>query len=385
MDPIIIIGTGLAGYSAAREFRKHDKQTPVMLITRNDGSSYYKPDISEALTQGKKPNELVQKSAREMGDMLDATIRPHEQVEAIHPQARQVELSSQTLTYSRLVLAWGAEPVTLGLGGDAAEQIHKINHLLDYQSFRQNLRAGQRVAILGAGLIGCEFANDLIKNGHKVSVADPAGWPLAQFLPQKAGQVLKTALGQAGVDWHIGHAATAIQEGGNGRYALQLDNGSHITADIILSAVGLRAHTALAEDAGLKVDRGIVVDRTLATSDPNIFALGDCAEVDGLWRPFVGPLMQCARALGKTLAAAPDDAPQAVKYPALPIIVKTPSCPVIVYPPIDKQGQWQLAVNGQSVEGRFEDQNGHLRGFLLMGEATQKRRDYLKEAPPIMA
>ena len=151
-----------------------------------------------------------------------------------------------------------------------------------------------------------------------------------------------------------------------------------------MSAVGLRAGIDLAEKAGLKIDKGIVVDRTLVTSDPNIYALGDCAEVDGIWRPYVAPLMQCARTLGKTLAGGDDDAPGKVKYPTLPIMVKTHLCPVIAYPPADRSGEWTIEGDDHSVEASYLDDEGNLLGFALTGEATKKRKDYLKNAPAIM-
>lgn len=384
MDPIIIIGTGLAGYSVAREFRKHDKDTPVILITRDDGASYYKPDLSEAHAKDKQPADLVQKTAEEMAEMLDATVRTHEQVESIDRANRQVHLVGETLTYAKLVLAWGADPIVLKLCGDAAEMVHKVNSLMDYRVFRDNLPPKSRVAVLGAGLIGCEFANDLLEAGHRVSVADPAKWPLAQLLPEAAGEAVKKELAHGGVDWHLGHAATGVHRGEDDRIKVQLDDDSSISADVVLSAVGLRAGVSLAEDAGLAVDKGIIVDRTLRTSDAHIYALGDCAEVDGHWRPYVAPLMQCARTLGKTLAGGEDDTPGRVKYPTLPIIIKTHLCPVIVYPPVHKHGEWQIEGDGTAIEARFVDEDGKTLGFALTGEATSKRKDYLKDAPPLM-
>ncbi len=384
MDPIIIIGTGLAGYSVARELRKHDKDKPIVLITRDDGASYYKPDISEAKAQDKDPSDLVQKTAEEMAEMLDATVRTYEQVDTIQPEAHQIQLGDETLTYDKLVLAWGADTITLNLGGDAAEDVHKINSLLEYRTFRANLDADAEVAILGAGLIGCEFANDLVQSGHKVSVADPSKWPLAQLVPEDAGKAVKKALAEAGVEWHLGHAATGVMHGDNGRYQVELDNDDTIDADIVLSAVGLKAGIELAEKAGLAVDKGIKVDRTLQTSDADIYALGDCAEVDGIWRPYVAPLMQCARTLGKTLAGGENDEPGQVKYPTLPIMVKTHLCPVIAYPPADRSGEWTIEGDDHSVEASYLDDEGNLLGFALTGEATKKRKDYLKNAPAIM-
>src|SRR5699024_12111000 len=131
--------------------------------------------------------------------------------------------------------------------------------------------------------------------------------------------------------------------------------------------------------AGLRINHGVVVDRHLQTSDPHIHALGDCAEVDGLFRPFVAPLMQAARALGRTLAGKPT----AVRYPALPIIVKTPACPTIVYPPQTADGEW--VVEGEAPDlAASHMQNGQLTGFALTGAATKQRGQFIKAAPPIL-
>ena len=383
MDPIIIVGTGLAGYGTAREFRKHDKETPLVLITRDDGASYYKPDLSEAHAKDAAPDDLVKKNVDAMAEELDATIHTHRQVESIDPQTRTLSLNGDSLQYHKLVLAFGADPIMLKLAGDATQAVHKVNNLADYRSFRSHLGDAKHVAILGAGLIGCEFANDLVGAGYEVSVLDPAGWPLSQLLPEKCGQAVERELGRAGVHWHLGHAAVAVHHD-NDRLQVVRDDDDSVYADAVLSAVGLRAGVELAQAAGLKTDKGIVVDRTLVTSDPHIYALGDCAEVDGHWRPYVGPLMQCARTLGKTLAGGEGDTAGAVKYPTLPIIVKTHVCPVIVYPPIDKHGEWQVEGDGSNLEARFVNEDGDLLGFALTGEATNKRRDYLKDAPPLM-
>ncbi|MES1924832.1 FAD-dependent oxidoreductase [Salinisphaera sp. T31B1] len=384
MDPILIIGTGLAGYGTARELRKHDKDTPIVFVTRDDGASYYKPDLSEAHAKNQAPDDLIKKDVDEMAAELDATIHTHRQVESIDREAREVQLNGETLKYSKLVLAFGADPIVLKLSGDATQSIHKINNLADYRTFRSNLGDARHIAILGAGLIGCEFANDLIEAGYQVSVADPAEWPLSQLVPEDCGKALAREMHRAGVEWYLGHAATGVHESGK-QLEVVLDNDDTIRADVVLSAVGLRAGTDIAEKAGLATDRGIQVDRSLRTSDPHIFALGDCAEVDGHWRPYVGPLMQCARTLGKTLAGSEGDTPGQVKYPTLPIMVKTHICPVIVYPPSSTHGEWQIEGKAPNLEARFVGEDGELLGFCLVGEATNKRRDYLKDAPPLMA
>lgn len=380
MNPIIIIGTGLAGYSAAREFRKHETTTPLVLVTRDDGASYYKPDLSESLTHGHEPDALIKKDAGTMAAELDAEIRTYVDVEAIDPAARTVTVSGESLAYDKLVLAWGADPIRLPLGGDAVDSVYRVNNLRDYRGFRPALERADRIAILGAGLIGSEFANDLVNAGHRVTAIDPMDWPLGTLLPQACGQALRDGLAAQGVDYRLGVTADNVHAHGDG-FQMELADGHHVNADLVLSAVGLRPVTALATDAGLTVDRGIIVDRTLCSSDPHIFALGDCAEVDGRWLPFVMPLMNAARALGKTLAG--EDTP--LRYPVMPVIVKTPACPTLVYPPRGADGEWHVAGDTPDLEARYEAADGTLEGFALTGEATGKRRDYIRAAQPVLS
>jgi rubredoxin-NAD+ reductase len=161
-----------------------------------------------------------------------------------------------------------------------------------------------------------------------------------------------------------------------------LDNGQEIIADVVLSAVGLKPRTELARKAGLKINRGIAVDRMLATSAPDVYALGDCAEVEGLVLPFVMPIMHAARALAATLAGKPT----AVAYPAMPVLVKTPACPTIISPPASgAAGQWQIEQTSDSVKSLFVDASGKLLGFALNGAATAERAKLAPQLPPVLA
>lgn len=379
MQPIVIIGTGLAGYGVAREFRKHDRETPLVLVTRDDGASYYKPDLSEAFTKGNSPDDLVRKPAETVAGELDADIRTYAEAGDIDPSARIVTVNGEALAYRDLVLANGARPITLSLGGDAVDEVRKVNNLQDYRLFRRVLDGAERVAILGAGLIGCEFANDLANAGVTVHNIDPIDWPLQRFLPEAPGRALQAALADLDVHWHLGVTAEGVQRAGNG-VELALSDGRELQVDTVLSAVGLRPDVALAETAGLKVDRGVAVDAMLRTSDPHIYALGDAAEVEGHVLPFVMPLMNAARALGRTLAGEATP----VRYPVMPVIVKTPACPVVVYPPRAHDGEWQVTGDAPDLEARYLDGDGRLDGFALTGAATGKRRDYIREAPPVL-
>ncbi|OQX33483.1 MAG: FAD-dependent oxidoreductase, partial [Candidatus Sedimenticola endophacoides] len=280
MKPVVIIGTGLAGYSLAREFRALDKETPLTLITGDGGEYYSKPMLSNALAQGKEASALVLSDAAKMERTLDARVITHTRVEAVDRAARRVSWSGGTLDYGALVMALGASPIRLPLTGSGAQEVLSVNSLDDYGGFRRRLEKARSVAIIGPGLIGCEFANDLQQGGRRVEVIGPDPYPISTLLPEAAGRALQRALEAAGVGFHLGTVTGDIDRESHG-YRVALRDGGDLHADLVLSAVGLRPDTELARAAGLEVNRGIVVDRYLRAGDGDIYALGDCAEVEG--------------------------------------------------------------------------------------------------------
>ncbi|MDH1158052.1 FAD-dependent oxidoreductase, partial [Pseudomonas otitidis] len=161
-----------------------------------------------------------------------------------------------------------------------------------------------------------------------------------------------------------------------------LSDGTHLSCDLVVSAVGLRPRTALAAAAGLDVNRGVVVDRELRTSHANIYALGDCAEVDGINLLYVMPLMASARALAQTLAGTPT----AVSYGPMPVTVKTPACPLVVSPPPrGLDGEWTVEGAGADIKALCRDASGHLLGYALTGAAVQEKLALNRELPPVLA
>lgn len=377
MAPIIIVGSGLAGYSLAREYRKLNKTQPLLIITSDDGRAYSKPMLSNALAKGKTADELVTASAEKMAEQLGAQIRPHTRVVALKPQTHEIVLENETIQYHKLVLALGADPIRLPLDGDA-EQILSVNDLLDYARFRQALSGKSRVAILGGGFIGCEFANDLAPTGYQVHLIDRQSQPLAAWLPGELSQALLERLRAIGVVWHGGASVARIDKLADS-FCLSMSDDSRIECDVVLSAIGLTPRIELARAAGIKVNRGIVADRYLQTSVDDIYALGDCAEVAGFVLPFVMPLMRGARTLAQTLAGEPTQ----VDYPAMPVALKTPAYPISIQPPPAAcDGVWSIDKTEQGIKALFHDSNGALRGFAL-GGVTNEAATLAKEIPPL--
>ena len=374
MEPIIVVGSGLAGYSVIRELRKLDSELPITLLSRDGGDYYAKPMLSNAFAQGRDAAALIQTPAAEMARQLGITVRTDTEVQRIDAGRKMLATDQGELRYSRLVLAVGADTISIPMQGDAAGQVCAVNDIADYARLRRYLQGAERVVIIGAGLIGCEFANDLATAGYAVTVVDPGGYPLASLVPQQAGSLLRQSLAAVGVTWRLGTTVSRVDSAVSG-YTLTLADGSIVDADLVLSAVGLRPRIALAQAAGLAVNRGIKVDSRLRSSDPDIFALGDCAEIDGRVLPFVLPIMHAARALAKTLAGVSTQ----VVFPDMPVVVKTPAHPVAVLPVArDAAGRWQTLANGDGIKMVFVDSSDRISGFVATGEFASERAEILK-------
>lgn len=382
MAKLVIIGTGLAGYTLAREFRRRDQETELLLVTRDDGNAYSKPMLSNAFAKNKNADDLISADLDKMAANLNANIWNNAHVVSIDAELKTLEVErdnkSETVHYDWLVLANGANTITAPIKGNAVKRVLSVNDLEDYRQFRNELEKGKRVVIIGAGLIGCEFANDLSHVNAEINIVDLSSQPLGFLIPKKAALLLKDKLSECGVQWHFDNSVTHVdsEQDESSPLVVTLSNGTKISTDIVLSAIGLRPALELAEAAGIETERGIKVDRYMQTSDKNIYALGDCAQIEDLTLPFVMPLMASARALAATLSGEKT----AVHYPAMPVIVKTPCYPTVVCPvPRKVEGEWDIEINDKGVCGLFKDESGNILGFILMGERVAEKTALAKQ------
>ena len=427
-QPVIIIGSGMAGYTLARELRKLTTSLPIVMVCQDSGDSYAKPTLSNAYAQNKLADSIANASAAKMAETLNLTLLNFHQVTDINTDEQVIvvrslvnEASQTTLAYRDLVLATGAHSRMLPNLAVNQQTIFAVNHLDEYKSFQQRLNtlksqksAPVKIAIIGAGLIGCEFANDLIGQNTDnqtaditVAVFDKAARPLAQQLPSQASIMLQDALTQSGVTFYLGtditsittNVNTNIDTSDNATVTISFDRDKQsqtFEADIVLIAIGLVANTDLAASANIAiassqhinptithlprtVQQGIKVDAYLATSAKHIYAIGDCANVMGSYMPYVMPLMNQAKALAKTLAD-PNMAPTKVAYPAMPVAIKTPSLPLVVLPVSgqysDDQLYWQTTptTDGMVMTAHPKDDSNSILGFVLAGKEAAKQR-----------
>jgi len=379
--PVVIIGTGLAGYNLAREFRKLDSETPLLLITADDGRSYSKPMLSTGFGKNKEADGLSMAEPGTMAEQLHAEVRTHTRVSGIDAGHKRLWIGEESVYYRDLILAWGAETVRVPVDGDASESVFPINDLEDYARFRAAAVGKRRVLILGVGLIGCEFANDLILGGFEVDLVAPCEQVMPTLLHPAAATPVQAGLESLGARFHLGPVLTRLSRVEDGLEA-HLSDGEVLHCDLVVSAIGLRPRVDLAAAAGLEIGRGVVVDRYLKTSHANIFALGDCAEVDGLNLLYVMPLMSCARALAQTLAGTPTP----VKYGPMPVTVKTPICPLVVSPvPKGREGVWSVEGQGPDIKALCHDADGNLLGYALTGAAVMEKLALNKVLPALLA
>lgn len=260
------------------------------------------------------------------------------------------------------------------LQGNAAAQVLSVNSLRDFSAFHAQLEAAgpgsKQVVIMGAGLIGCEFASALAAAGYRVSLVDPGPRLLADLLPEAASTGLHQALETLGMGFFMGSTAQATTQAAApaGGLEVLLSSGERLRADAVLSAIGLKADLRLARAAGLAVDRSIVVDAHLQTSAPSVYALGDCTQyAHCLTLPYVMPIMNAAKALAASLAGTPT----ALAFPLTPVAIKTPARPLVVAPPAPgTSGQWRQPEAGP---WQWLDEAGQQRCFVLAGAQTAQR------------
>lgn len=378
---IVIIGSGMAGISLARELRKLDKQSDIVLLSREPGDFYSKPALSNALAGGKSAAALVLTPAARLAQDLQVRIIGGTEVTAVDTGAKTVQASAGAFAYDALVLAVGASQRLPPLAAEAAGAILSVNNLSDYARFRERLKGAHSVAIIGAGLIGCEFANDLRLASIDVDVYDVAEQPLGRLLPAQAAALFRQQLEAAGVRFQLGTTLLRMDPAEQG-YVLTTSAGAAARYDLVLSAIGLQPNIALARAAGVNTCVGIRTDRLLRSSVTDVYALGDCAEVEGLILPYVLPITHGAKALARTLVGEPTE----VQYPAMPIVVKTPACPAVICLPPAAGGAWSVSVESDGLRGIHRGSDGESTdGFVLLGAKVKERASLAARLPGPLA
>lgn len=320
---IVIIGAGLAGWHVIDAIRAKDKDIPITLITADSGNRYHKPMLTMAISQNKQAADLVRATGKDAAAAAGITLLANTSVTDIDATTQQLQLISSmrsdpantnyaTIGYDKLVLALGAHPIFPK--SLPQELVWHVNHIERFAQLQEQLATGaQRVAIIGAGMVGTEIAEDLLKAGHEVTLMDLNNAPLSQMLPAQATARIAKAIESQGIRFLGGCLVSDVTRNDDGslqvsyaRLAVANDdnesqNAQTITVDHVIASTGLTVDGKLPAAAGIEFDSrtGIVVDApTLRTKTAHIYAIGDCMSINGVACRYVAPL----RAQAATIA-----------------------------------------------------------------------------------
>lgn len=369
---IVIIGSGFAARTLVKNIRKLDSAIPLTLIAADGMEDYNKPDLSHVISQAQRAEDLIRQSAGEFAEQYNLRLFPYTFVSAIDTQARVVKSADKQWQYDKLVLATGAKAFVPPLPG--REKMLTLNSLQEYHACETTLRDASRVLIVGAGLIGCELAMDFRRAGKTVTVLDNAASILPSLMPPEVSGRLQHCLTALGVRLLLQSRLMQLDEHEQGVRA-QLDDDRYIDADVVVAATGLSPQVSLAQNAGLEVGRGIVVDGTLQTSNPHIFALGDCAQINGQVLPFLQPIQLSAMTLAKNLTG---NSTQLV-LPAMLVKVKTPLMPLHLAGETQRTNlRWHIATEADGMVAKGLDAEDKLRAFVVSEDRMKEAFALLK-------
>ena len=377
---VVIIGSGFASYQLVKALRKQDAERPITVITANNGDEYSKPDLSHVFTKKQQAADLVKMSGEDFARELNINLMSFTRVEAIEPEQQYLIANGERIDYGKLVLAMGARPFVPAISGNAAETVITLNSLEDYQLYQQKLNLAKRVLVIGAGLVGTEIAMDLLSAGREVVLTDRASQIMPGLLPEYLSSRLFQTLSAKSCAIELDAQVSGLNRVSED-IEVQMADGKQFRVDAVISAVGLKPATKLAEEAGLQVNKGIVVNPQLQTSNPDIYALGDCAEIEGKVLPFLQPIMLSANTLAKNLLGQSTS----LMLPAMLVKVKTPLLPMQLSGKTSGDDlSWKIDASNEGMLARAFNDNDELVGFIATEAMMPKAFPLLRELPAII-
>jgi NADPH-dependent 2,4-dienoyl-CoA reductase/sulfur reductase-like enzyme/nitrite reductase/ring-hydroxylating ferredoxin subunit len=269
---IVIVGGGAAGFAAAEMLRRRDYKGSIVMLSSDNAAPVDRPNLSKDYLAGSAPEDWLPLRPDDFYQQADIDLRLGTTVTAIDPKARQLTTAGGTIGYDRLLLATGAEPIRLPIPGANLPHVHTLRTLKDCRAIIDAAKSARQVVVIGASFIGLEVAASLRARGIEVHVVAPEARPMERILGPEMGDFVRALHEEHGVAFHLENTVTAI-----GERKVTLKSGGTLEADFVVFGVGVKPRLELAEKAGLKIDRGVLVNEFLETSAPDIYAAGDIA------------------------------------------------------------------------------------------------------------
>src|SRR5436190_15371798 len=270
---VVIVGAGAAGGAAAEMLRREGYAGPVTLISADEFLPYDRPNLSKDYLAGAAPEEWIPLWPPDFYREQKIDTLTRTEVKAIDPKRRQVTLSDRrSLYYGALLLATGAEPVRLEIPGNDLPHVCYLRTLADSRRIIDKAKNAKRAVVIGASFIGLEVAASLRERKLEVAVVGKGSLPLKKVLGRELGNLIRETHEAHDVRFYLGRTPAMIQDRN-----VQLDDGTILDCDLVVVGIGVRLNTALAEQAGIAIDDGVLVNEFLETNIPGIFAAGDIA------------------------------------------------------------------------------------------------------------
>jgi len=270
---IVIIGGGAAGFAAAQMLRRNGYHNSIVMLSSENALPYDRPNLSKDYLAGTIPFDYVPLRGERFYSDNGIDTRMGQPAVQVDIRAREVIIAGgDKIPYDRLLLATGAEPVRLTIPGAEQPHVRTLRSLADCHAIIERAKAARRVVVIGASFIGLEVAAALRTRNLKVHVVAPDKRPMERILGPDMGNFIRALHEEHGVAFHLEDKVAAIEE-----KTVRLEKGGTIEADLVVVGIGVRPRVELAENAGLKLDRGVVVGQYLETSAPGVYAAGDIA------------------------------------------------------------------------------------------------------------
>ncbi|ELS4492830.1 TPA: FAD-dependent oxidoreductase [Klebsiella michiganensis] len=359
---IIVVGAGLAGWAIVTAVRDANPDVPITMVSACSGDLYHKPELSVAISRGMTSENLVREKAVDAARRLGVSLVTETFVIGLSPQLKQLRTTRGTFEYTKLILAVGAKPfMPPSLDPSLC---WRINDLGSWNGMRSALgEIPQSIAVIGAGMIGCELSEDFSRAGHTVTMIDRLPLPLSALLPNEAAEMLMNSQRRMGIEYIGNDLVESISLDEERRKTVKTASGKTFQVDHVIVATGLVTDKRIAVNAGLNFMNGIVVDPcTLQTSNPDIYALGDCISLGGLACRFIEPISKQAEAISNHINGIDCEG---YKHSSPVIRLKTRSLPIEIHGAPCKQGEWRV----------LDEKEGYL--FMeqwLDGQAVAKLR-----------